>query len=86
MKTHGKTLHWLPVALGIGLPLACAAADLPLIKIIATGGTIATVYDAQKKAGVVMGDDLGPWKSRILLMLAMTKTRDPAELQKYFDR
>lgn len=39
-----------------------------------------------KKAGVVMGDDLGPWKSRILLMLAMTKTRDPAELQKYFDR
>jgi L-asparaginase len=39
-----------------------------------------------KKAGVVMGDDLGPWKSRILLMLAMTKTRDPAELQKYFDK
>src|SRR6185503_7032441 len=60
MKTHGKFLHWLPVALGIGLPLACAAADLPLIKIIATGGTIATVYDAQKGGWVpaLKGEDL----------------------------
>lgn len=39
-----------------------------------------------KKAGVVMGDSLGPWKSRILLMLAMTKTKDPEALQKYFDQ
>jgi L-asparaginase len=38
-----------------------------------------------KKAGVVMGANLGPWRARILLMLAMTKTKDPKELQKYLD-
>lgn len=55
-------------------------------------GRIIPVYAAPgrgiplKKAGVVMGDNLGPWKSRILLMLALTRTKDPEELQKYFDR
>lgn len=39
-----------------------------------------------KKAGVVMGDSLGPWKARVLLMVALTKTKDPEELQKIFDR
>jgi len=31
-------------------------------------------------------DNLNPWEARILLLLAMTKTKDPEELQKYFDR
>ena len=39
-----------------------------------------------KEIGSVFADNLSPQKARILLMLAMTKTRDPAELQKYFDR
>ena len=40
---------------------------------------------ALKKIGCVLADDLSPQKARILLMLALTKTRDPGDLQKYFD-
>ena len=36
--------------------------------------------------GSVEADNLSPQKARVLLMLAMTRTRDPAELQAYFDR
>jgi L-asparaginase len=39
-----------------------------------------------KDAGAVMADNLPPQKARILAMLALQKTSDPAELQKYFDR
>jgi L-asparaginase len=38
-----------------------------------------------KKIGCVLSDNLSPQKSRILLLLALTKTKDPVELQKYFD-
>jgi L-asparaginase len=33
----------------------------------------------------VLADNLSPQKARVLLMLALTKTREPAALQKYFD-
>ena len=36
--------------------------------------------------GCVLGDNLSPQKARVLLMLALTKTREPAGLQAYFDR
>lgn len=39
---------------------------------------------ALKKIGCVLADDLSPQKARILLMLALTKTRDPATSQNYF--
>ena len=39
-----------------------------------------------KRIGAVFGDDLPPWKARILLMLALSKTRDQEELQAVFDR
>ncbi len=38
-----------------------------------------------KRVGCVLADNLSPQKARILLMLALTKTRDPEALQKYFD-
>lgn len=34
----------------------------------------------------VAADSLGPWKARVLLALALTETKDPAEIQAYFDR
>lgn len=37
-----------------------------------------------KKYGFVVADNLNPQKSRILLMLAMTQTSDPEEIQKIF--
>lgn len=39
-----------------------------------------------KEAGAVMADNLSPQKARILAMLAMQETSNPAELQKFFDR
>jgi L-asparaginase len=39
-----------------------------------------------KQIGCVRADNLTPWKARILLLLAMTKTKNPEELQKYFDK
>ena len=40
---------------------------------------------AAEKRPLLWGDNLTPQKARILLMLALTRTRDPAELQKIFD-
>ncbi|TDI37333.1 MAG: asparaginase [Acidobacteria bacterium] len=38
-----------------------------------------------KEIGAVLADNLSPQKARILLMLAMTRTKDPTELQAIFD-
>jgi L-asparaginase len=38
-----------------------------------------------KKIGCVLADNLSPQKARVLLMLALTKTKEPLEIQKYFD-
>ena len=38
-----------------------------------------------KQIGCVLGDNLSPQKARVLLLLALAKTRDPAALQRYFD-
>jgi L-asparaginase len=39
-----------------------------------------------KSIGCVLADNLSPQKARILLMLALTRSRDPATLQTFFDR
>lgn len=39
-----------------------------------------------KKRGFVAGDNLQPWKARLLLALALTKTSDADEIQRMFDR
>ncbi len=36
--------------------------------------------------GAIEADNLSPQKARVLLMLAMTKTRDTEELRVYFNR
>ncbi|MBL8659228.1 MAG: asparaginase [Rhodospirillales bacterium] len=55
-------------------------------------GRVLPVYGFQgggkttKDLGAVFADDLHPAKARILLMLALQRTRDAKELQAYFDR
>lgn len=57
---------------GKGLPIALAH----------RGG----VGRVEKPSGPLIGaDNLSPQKARILLMLALTQTRNPKELQKFFD-
>ncbi len=40
---------------------------------------------SRRPEGCVLADNLRPQKARILLMLALTKTRDPAAIQQMFD-
>jgi L-asparaginase len=40
---------------------------------------------SQSVPGAIIGDNLTPQKARILLMLALTRTSDPAEIQRMFD-
>jgi L-asparaginase len=35
--------------------------------------------------GFVAADNLTPWKARVLLSLALTRTSEPDEIQRYFD-
>ena len=39
-----------------------------------------------QEIGCILADNLSAQKARVLLMLALTRTRDTQELQKYFDR
>lgn len=39
-----------------------------------------------EEAGFVAADNLGPFKARVLLSLALTTTKDPGEIQALFDR
>jgi len=50
-----------------------------------TGRVTETAARAGEKRPLLYGDNLTPQKARILLMLALTRTRDPAELQKIFE-
>jgi L-asparaginase len=49
-------------------------------------GGMGRVIDTRSSEGrpLIWGDNLTPQKARILLMLALTHTRDPAELQRIF--
>jgi L-asparaginase len=41
---------------------------------------------ALRERGFVASDNLVPWKAKILLSLALTRTEDPKEIQRFFDR
>lgn len=49
------------------------------------GGRVAPNRSAEKE-GFVLADNLGPFKARVLLALALTVTADPREVQRLFDR
>jgi L-asparaginase len=50
---------------------------------VASGRTVRS--PGLRKRGFVAGDNLQPWKARILLALSLTQTRDPDEIQAIFD-
>jgi L-asparaginase len=49
-----------------------------------TGGPRSTAAAARRFDYQIAGEDLAPVKARILLMLALTKTQDPTEIQRIF--
>ena len=48
------------------------------------GRVTETAARAGEKRPLIYGDNLTPQKARILLMLALTTTKDPAQLQRIF--
>jgi L-asparaginase type II len=90
-KAEGLVIAGFPT--GSGTP----AMDEAVKRVIAKGvpvvmtnrGGMGRVTETAARAGekrpLLYGDNLTPQKARILLMLALTRTRDPAELQKIFE-
>ena len=65
----------------------CAAAEKGVTIVQSTRAGSGRVGDvpSRRAPGAVLADNLTPQKARVLLMLALTKTDDPAELQRIFD-
>jgi L-asparaginase len=58
---------------------------IPVVTTTRTGsGRIANRTGGRGGGSFIGGEDLAPVKARILLMLALTKTSDPAELRRIF--
>ena len=53
---------------------------------VPTGATTKDAEVDDKKMGWVASGSLNPQKARVLLQLALTKTTDWTEVQKYFDQ
>lgn len=53
---------------------------------VPTGSATKDAEIEDKKYGFVAGQFLNPQKARVLLQLALTKTKDPAKIQEYFDK
>ena len=53
---------------------------------VPTGPTTPDAEVDDNKYGFVASQELNPQKARILLMLALTKTKDPKIIQTYFNQ
>jgi len=85
------------VIAGVGngnMPKACVDAAANAVKKgvvvvrssrVATGNVGRNVELDDDKLGFIASDELNPQKARILLMLALTRTKDPREIQRIFN-
>ena len=55
-----------------------------LVRSSRTGNGRVVARDEYEAMGMIPADTLNPQKARILLMLALTKTKDPAEIKRIF--
>lgn len=62
-----------------------ADAGVVVVRSSRTGSGIVTPYAEYDRLGFVSAGSLNPQKARILLMLALTKTSDPKEIQRMFN-
>jgi L-asparaginase len=71
-------------SLGSGIAYAAKQGAIVVAATRTGSGRIAALTGSRLREGLVGGEDLTPLKARILLMLGLTKTQSPAELQKMF--
>lgn len=69
----------------VALERACSA-GVVVCQTSRVGGGRVVASPALRSAGFVAADNLGPWKARVLLALALTKTSDQQAIQELFDR
>lgn len=62
-----------------------AQKKLIVVKSSRVGSGLVPLSKEEIKQGFLSANNLNPQKARILLMLALTKTSNPKEIQKYFD-
>jgi L-asparaginase len=62
------------------------AAGVAVVLASRTGSGRVALNPLVQARGIIAGNDLSPWKARVLLMLALDATRDPKSLQEFFDR
>ena len=62
-----------------------AAAGVAVALSTRVGSGVAVDGERVRAGGVVGADTLSPWKARVLLALALTRTRDPAEIRRMFE-
>jgi len=67
-----------------GIVIAVAGADLTGGSLGTGSGRIAAQAAGRVRDGMIGGEDLTPLKARILLMLALTKTQSPVDIQRMF--
>ena len=88
-KAEGLVIAGFPT--GSGTPAQDEAVKRVLAKgipvVMTNRGGMGRVIDTRptEKRPLIWGDNLTPQKARVLLMLALTTTRDPAQLQKIFE-
>lgn len=75
------TLEVLRRVRAAGIPVVVAS-RVPTGRIVPLYGNNVDLLDI----GAVQADNLSPWKARVLLMVAMTRTTDVERLRAYFDR
>jgi L-asparaginase type II len=63
-----------------------AAKGIPVVMTNRGGMGGVTDTRPKEKRALIWGDNLTPQKARILLMLALTTTKDPGELQQFFQK
>jgi L-asparaginase len=63
-----------------------AAAGVVVCQASRVGSGRVVYAPSLQRRGFVASGDLQPWKARVLLALALTVTRDPAQIQAMFDR
>ena len=71
-------------SLGSGIAYAAKQGAIVVAATRTGSGRIAALTGSRLRDGLVGGEDLTPLKARILLMLGLTKTQSPTELQRMF--
>jgi L-asparaginase len=73
-------------AAAVAAARAAARAGIAVVRSSRTGGGVVerNVEMDDDRLGFIASDELNPQKARILLMLGLSRTRDPAALQELF--